>query len=120
MYQGFFFFLNQKCIKFLESLLFRVVISWKTKINYMLCPLLQFSIKINFFPFPLSSNFWQLHCHKFFFFLFSNFGNLTATVPIKFSLSSPLQFNQLGCHNSLFPLGHSSKLCSLHFGQEFQ
>ena len=110
----------KKCIKFLESLLFRAVIGWEIKINYMFCPLLQFPIKINFFFLsPLSFNFWQLHCHNFFF-LYSNFSNLTTTIFIKFSLSSPLQFRQFGCHNSIFPLRHFSNLDSLHFRQEFR
>lgn len=96
-------------------------------------------------PISLSFNFQQLRYHNFFFlqfsttslpqifffFLYSNFSNLTATIPIKFSLSSPtilatwlpqLPFSswphcrQLSCHNCCFPLSHSSGHSSNHLG----
>ena len=58
-----------------------------------------FSLQFSATPLPKSLlNF----CHNSFFFLFSFFppisGNLVATILI-FSLLTPLQFQQLGCHN---------------------
>ena len=80
----------KKCIKFLESLLFRVVIGWKIKINYTFCPLLQFPIKIIFFLSPLSFNFWQLHCHNFFF---STQISATWLPQVLLNFLSPLPYN---------------------------
>ena len=45
-----------------------------------------------------SPRFWQLGCHSSLFFFLLIFGNLVATILI-FSLLTPLQFRQLGCHN---------------------
>ena len=51
-----------------------------------------------------TSHFWQLGCHKFFFFPLSFLATHFQQLGCHKSYYSPLQFRQLGCHNPFFSL----------------
>ena len=120
------------CIDFRKIIFFR----WKNMIAYFPPSPSIFSISITtFFFLPIFSNF--IITNQFFslfssisatplpqfFFLYSNFGNLAAIIPIKFFLSSSTilttWLSQFLFFHPGTPIIIWAALGSLHFGQEF-